>query len=70
MATYPELNGKIAVVSGATGNLGAAVVSRLRAEGVKLALIERNEERGRQLARDLSIPDDSVVFGAVDLTQK
>lgn len=70
MATYPELSGKVAVISGASGNLGVAVMRRLNAEHIKVALVDRNEERARQIAREQGVPDESVIVGAVDLTQK
>ena len=70
MATYPELSGKIAVVSGASGNLGAAVVRRLYAEKVRLALIDRNEQSLREALRAESIDDRDVLVGKVDLTHK
>jgi NAD(P)-dependent dehydrogenase (short-subunit alcohol dehydrogenase family) len=70
MPTYPELNGKVAVISGAGGNLGLAVVRRLHTENVKLALIDRNEERLRQTLRAEKIDDSGVLVGPVDLTKK
>jgi NAD(P)-dependent dehydrogenase (short-subunit alcohol dehydrogenase family) len=70
MATYPELSGKVAVISGAGGNLGLAVVRRLHAENVKLALIDRNEDRLRQTLRGEHIDDGGVLVGPVDLTKK
>src|SRR5260221_7434155 len=70
MATYPELSGKIAVVSGASGNLGAAVVRRLYAEKVRLALIDRNEQSLRETLRAESIDDRDILVGKVDLTHK
>ncbi len=68
--TYPELSGKVAVVSGAGGNLGLAVVRRLSAEKAKLALIDRNEERLRQTLRADHIDDSDVLIGPADLTKK
>src|SRR5258708_15829170 len=70
MATYPELSGKIAVVSGASGNLGAAVVRRLNAEKVRLALIDRNELSLREALRAEGIDDQDILVGKVDLTHK
>jgi NAD(P)-dependent dehydrogenase (short-subunit alcohol dehydrogenase family) len=70
MPTYPELGGKIAVISGAGGNLGLAVVRRLHTENIKLALIDRNEDRLRQTLRGAGIDDSGVLIGPVDLTKK
>jgi NADP-dependent 3-hydroxy acid dehydrogenase YdfG len=65
MATYPELSGKVAIISGAPGNLGAAVVRRLHADNVKLAFMDRNEQRLKDLAQQV---DSSAVIGVVDQT--
>jgi NAD(P)-dependent dehydrogenase (short-subunit alcohol dehydrogenase family) len=37
-----ELNGKTALVTGAAGGIGAALVARLRAEGVRVAVADRD----------------------------
>ena|SRR5450432_1113024 len=70
MANYPELEGKIAVISGASGNLGAAVVRRLYAEKVRLALIDRNEQSLREALHADGIDDSGILIGKVDLVQK
>ncbi len=68
--TYPDLIGKVAVISGAGGNLGLAVTRRLYAENVRLALIDRNEDRLRQTLRAEGIDDSKVLIGPVDLLKK
>jgi NAD(P)-dependent dehydrogenase (short-subunit alcohol dehydrogenase family) len=70
MATYPELNGKVALISGAGGNLGLSVVTRLHAEGLGLALIDRDEASLRTRLKANGIDDAHVLIGAVDLLQK
>src|ERR1700690_3128115 len=70
MATYPELGGKVAVISGASGNLGSAVLRRLYAEKVRLALIDRNEQSLRESLRADGIEDQDILVGNVDLTRK
>lgn len=70
MPTYPELNGKVTVISGAGGNLGLAVAQQFYAEGAKLALIDRHEERLRQTLRGAQIDDSSILIGPADLTKK
>src|SRR5689334_23245315 len=67
---YPELSGKVAVISGAGGNLGRAVARRLHAEGVLLALIDQREEALHQVRETLGLQADSVLLGAVNLTQQ
>ncbi|MBX3064151.1 MAG: SDR family oxidoreductase [Anaerolineae bacterium] len=70
MANYPELSGKVVLISGAGGNLGSAVVKRLNREGVKLAIIDRDENaaRGRLQADD--IDERNVMIGVVDLLKR
>lgn len=68
MPTYPELKGKVAVVTGATGNLGSAVVRRLYAENVKFALVDRHPDDARELVK--GIAEENLLLGAVDLTKK
>jgi NAD(P)-dependent dehydrogenase (short-subunit alcohol dehydrogenase family) len=70
MATYPELSGKVAVISGAGGNLGLAVVGKLHAEGIRLALIDRDEAAIRGRLKAHQIDDAQVLIGVVDLLQK
>ncbi len=64
-----ELNGKIALISGAGGALGSVLAQRLHKVGVKLALIDRNEENLRKIVQEHGIPDGEFLLGAVDLTQ-
>jgi NAD(P)-dependent dehydrogenase (short-subunit alcohol dehydrogenase family) len=68
VANYPELSGKVAVISGAGGNLGLAVTRRLHQENIKLALIDRNEERVKQTIQDEKLGE--ALIGPVDLTKK
>jgi NAD(P)-dependent dehydrogenase (short-subunit alcohol dehydrogenase family) len=67
---YPELSGKVAVISGAGGNLGRAVARRLHAENVQLALIDINEPALERFVRDQGWPQETVLIGEVDLTRK
>ena len=70
MGTYSELNGKIAVMSGAGGNAGFSVIQRLYSQGVRLALIDRNEAALRERLRENNIDDSDILVGAVDLLKK
>ncbi len=54
-----------AVVTGGASGLGAATARALRAEGVKVALFDRDEERGRATADELG-----ATFCRVDVTSE
>jgi 3-oxoacyl-[acyl-carrier protein] reductase len=41
MATYPELNGRVAIVTGAFQGIGAAIAQALLAQGCRVAMIDR-----------------------------
>ncbi len=60
---YSEINGKLAVVTGAGGSLGAAVARRLHQDGVRLALLDRSEEPLQRLTAELG-----GFYQTVDLT--
>lgn len=60
-----ELKGKTALVTGASGGIGKALAHALSAQGMKVALSDRDEEKLQAVAREL--PGDTAVF-AVDIT--
>jgi ribitol 2-dehydrogenase len=60
-----SLNGKIAIVTGASSGIGRAVAYELAAQGVKLVLTARNGDRLAALAEDLD--SESLVVPA-DMT--
>lgn len=53
-----ELQGKVAVVTGASGNLGQPAAKRLAAAGAKIIIVDRQEERALALAAQL--PTESL----------
>jgi len=48
------LTGKVAAVTGATGSIGRGIAVRFAREGASLALIDRDADRGAQLAREIA----------------
>ncbi len=62
-----DLSNRIAVVTGAVGNLGAAVTTVLIASGAKTVLIDRSQERLEQVYKP---GPECLLAGGVDLTSE
>ena len=60
MAGPRGLDGKVAVVTGGGGGLGSATARRLSAEGVKVVVVDTDEQRGLQIAESLPGPSAFV----------
>ncbi|HSQ08170.1 MAG TPA: SDR family NAD(P)-dependent oxidoreductase [Chromatiaceae bacterium] len=63
-----SLSGKVAVVTGAAGNLGRVVAQTFAAAGARVALVDRGVEGLDKAQADLPAGAESAVF-AVDLLQ-
>lgn len=70
MANYPELIGKVVIVTGSVGNLGAAVVSRLHAEKMKIVLVDRSPERLKSALAQHGLSDADSLTATTDVTKK
>lgn len=62
-----NLEGRVCVVTGATGGLGRVVAQRFAAEGASLALISTSPEKLAELSASLHCPPAEVWSGAFDL---
>jgi NAD(P)-dependent dehydrogenase (short-subunit alcohol dehydrogenase family) len=63
-----DFSGKVAMITGASGNLGSAVSLAFHASGAKLALIDRHQELLQQMFPDLVDSPDCFMSGCADLT--
>ena len=61
---------QVVLVTGATGALGRAVVRRFAADGARLALVGRNEDRLRRVAERAGVPDDDWMLALGELTDR
>lgn len=61
-----DLSGEVAVVIGGTGVLGGALAEALAAAGAKVAVVGRNEERGRERVRAIEQAGGTAVFQPAD----
>lgn len=60
-----QISGASAVVTGGASGLGEATVRRLHAAGAQVVILDRDEERGARLAKELG---NTVVFVKTDVT--
>jgi len=63
-----DVTDKVALVTGASGNLGGAVVRRFSEAGARLALVDRAEDRLAELFPELAEGDRHHLAGGVDAT--
>ena len=62
-----RLVGKVAIITGATSGIGEATARCFAAEGAKLVLAGRAQDKGSALARELG---ENVMFQAADVTRE
>jgi NAD(P)-dependent dehydrogenase (short-subunit alcohol dehydrogenase family) len=70
-ANIPPLNGRIAIVTGATGGLGYETALALAGAGAELVVTGRNEAKGRQALQDIRnrFPDARIAYENLDLAK-
>jgi len=61
-----ELDGKVAVITGAGSGIGAALARACAAEGMRVVVVDVNEERAAAVAAEL--PNGTAVARAVDVS--
>jgi NAD(P)-dependent dehydrogenase (short-subunit alcohol dehydrogenase family) len=66
-ATYPSLRGRTAFVSGGASGLGAEFVSQLAGQGVRVAFVDIDADRGRELEQALVQAGLEAVFSECDV---
>jgi NAD(P)-dependent dehydrogenase (short-subunit alcohol dehydrogenase family) len=68
-ADIPPLNGRTAVITGATGGLGYETALALAGAGAKVVLTGRNDAKGRDALRNIrgQFPNAAIVYDTLDL---
>lgn len=66
-ASYPDLAGRAALVTGGADGIGRAVVEALARQGARVAFLDRDPERGERLTAELTTAGGTVSFHQVDL---
>ena len=64
-----KLNGKVAIVTGAGQGIGRAIASLFAQEGAQVALVDWNQETGREALKSLKEADGEGVFIAADVSR-
>ena len=65
---HQRFGDQVAIVTGAAGGIGAAVASRLAAEGAHVALVDRDEERGARSAQAIVDAGGRAEFHVADVS--
>lgn len=63
-----DLTGKVALVTGGTGGIGAAIVKQLAESGAKVATNYRNEEKAQAFQKEMKDAGVDVAIYGVDVT--
>jgi D-xylose 1-dehydrogenase len=66
-ATYPDLVGRVVLVTGGATGIGAAQVRAFAENGARVAFLDMQTEHGEALATELNREDSAVTFIECDL---
>ena len=65
-----DIKGKVVVITGGTGVLGAAMVEYLAQHGAKVAVLARNKEKGNNLIQKVSDQGGEAIFLVSDVNDR
>mgnify|MGYP002626325567 FL=1 len=63
-----KLENKVAIITGATGGIGAAMAEAFAKEGAKIVVVGTNEERGNKTVEAVKAAGSDAFFRKTDLT--
>jgi NAD(P)-dependent dehydrogenase (short-subunit alcohol dehydrogenase family) len=70
MASYPELKGRVAIVTGASGGLGKATVKLLLEQGMKVTLVGTSQEKLDRAIEELGGNPENTLAVPTDVTKE
>ena len=65
--SFPGLDGKVAIVTGAGGGIGEGYAKALAAEGARVAIAEIVKENGERVAEEIRSAGGNATFVEVDV---
>ncbi|WP_099209402.1 SDR family NAD(P)-dependent oxidoreductase [Thermococcus henrietii] len=65
-----RVEGKVAIVTGSTSGIGAAIAKLLAKEGAKVAVTGRSEEKGRKVVEDILAEGGTAKFWKLDVSNE
>ncbi|HTN68265.1 MAG TPA: SDR family oxidoreductase [Dysgonamonadaceae bacterium] len=65
-----DISGKVIVITGGTGVLGASMVEYLAQHGAKVVVLARNKERGDKLIEKVRLKGGDAIFLVTDVNNK
>jgi NAD(P)-dependent dehydrogenase (short-subunit alcohol dehydrogenase family) len=61
--SFDDLNGKVCVITGGAGVIGISIIKALASVGIKVAIVDINEELAKEVAADLSREFSTEIIG-------
>jgi NAD(P)-dependent dehydrogenase (short-subunit alcohol dehydrogenase family) len=64
-----QLHGKTALITGGAGGIGRATALLFASEGAAVGIVDLNQERGQEVAREISLSGGRAIFERGDVTR-
>lgn len=64
------IKNKVVIITGGSGILGSCMAQHLAAEGAKVVILDRNEETGNALVKEIRTKGNEAIFLITDILDK